>query len=92
VEIVKGTLVISLLLLSGCTYEAQLEEEYLNKQYDCIDNRDNSVFSYNTDNVFNIQIGYLGTNSFDLVDDYGIMHHLEESEFGYIACTEDMGV
>jgi len=88
----KQLIITSLLLLSGCTFEAQVEEEYLNKQYDCIDNRDNSVFSYNTNNVYDIQIGIYGTNSFNLVDDDGIIHHLEESEFGYIACTEDIGV
>lgn len=56
-------------------------------QYNCIDNRDNTTFSYNGNTLYNLIVGE-DWYSFNLIDDMGVDRHLTSSDNGYIACTE----
>ena len=58
---------LAALLCTGCTAKAEISKEDLNKVKTCTDTRDGEVFSFNTNTVTNVRVGYGAPSTFDMV-------------------------
>ena len=82
-------LIISLLLISGCTMKAEVSEDDLNKIKICTDTRDGEVFSFNTNSMTNVRAGFGGAeSSVDIVTFEGKKMTVYARMEAYIKCVD----
>ena len=87
-------LVITIFILSivGCTAGGSISDEDKNKNFKCIDFRDNSVFIFNTSTITDTRIGFAGAeSSYKIVDNNGTNRILKSSMESYMKCEETKG-
>ena len=77
------------ILASGCTMNGgKLATESLNKVLMCTDNRDGSVFYFNTNTITNFRRGFGAPHEFDVVTHKGVKMHLSTADKMYVKCEE----
>lgn len=73
---------LSCLLIVGCTVEGKLTDDSKNKWMQTTDTRDGEVFYYNTNTIHDIRIGFGAESSYKIVttkDDTLLFHTNMES-------------
>lgn len=74
--------------LSGCIdFAGKIADEDLNMLATCTDTRDGEVFTFNTNDIFNIRRSFSG-GSFEVKDSNGIDRVFTERMELYIKCTK----
>lgn len=79
---------LALLVLSGCTMEADVDLASSAKMYDCKDTRDGEQFSFRPENVSGVVVGYMGADTCaTIVDEAGKTRRFCHTQEAYIKCV-----
>ena len=80
-------ILITALLISGCTVNADITEQSRNRLATCTDFRDGEVFIFNTNTVTNVRYGFGVEHTMDIVTTDGKKRSLSIGMTAYLKCV-----